>query len=105
MIPKSGYRFSEKIMLKLKNLRRLHDLFASRRQCGERRSGPRSGRLFRRLRMQHAGGEPVIERMAATVAGRHWLLRLALRAVGRAVEPNVEVLGMPPPRPHLGQPF
>ena len=54
--------------------------------------------------MQNRRPEPVIERVAAAVARRHRRLPLALRAVGRTNEPDVEVLGVSPPRPHLLEP-
>src|SRR3974390_2021995 len=48
--------------------------------------------------------EPKVERMAAAVAGRRRVLRLAVRAVARTEETDVEMVVVAVPGPHLGEP-
>src|SRR5262249_57946160 len=48
--------------------------------------------------------EQVIEVFAAAVVRLWRRLRRAVWAVGRAVDPHVEVIVMPPPWPHLAEP-
>ena len=84
--------------------RRVDHGAARRRQRRKRHHVLWRGRHLRRRRMQDARLEPVIERVAAAVARRHRRLRLALRTVGRTDQADMEMLGVAPPRPHLGEP-
>jgi len=52
--------------------------------------------------MQDRRGEPVLELLAAAIVRGPRLLGLALRTIGGAAEPNVEVPIVTPPRLHLG---
>src|SRR5215470_8198298 len=87
--------------------RRAQYLPAGRRQVVQRNLGPRGwrrGRRWRRLGMQHRVGEPPVEILAATVAGGYRLLRLAVRAVRRAVDADMEMIIVLPILPHLVEP-
>ena len=75
--------------------------------------GGGGGRPFRRRargagggggRMQRRGGEPMVELLAAALARRPHRLPLAFVIVGRAVEPDVEMKVVSPPRLHLAEP-
>src|SRR5690349_24984632 len=54
--------------------------------------------------MQHRVGEPPVEILAAAITCRHWLLRLAVRAVRRAVDADMEMIVVLPILPHLVEP-
>src|SRR5262249_58067397 len=54
--------------------------------------------------MQHRFREPGIEIVAASFAGFRRRLRLALWTIRRTEYPDVEMIIVPAPRPHLGKP-
>src|SRR5262249_38102234 len=85
-------------------LRRQQDLAAGGRQIGHPQ--PRLGlRRRRRPPWEPGVGDPMAEFPAAAVVARSRGLRLAVRTVGGADEPNVEVKVVPPPRLHLAEPM
>ncbi len=86
---------------------RQQHLPAGGRQVGHLERRPRRRRRIRRrrrLRMQHRVGEPVVEILAADLSRRHRILRLAVGAVGRTPDADVEMIVVPVPGPHLVQP-
>src|SRR4249920_151248 len=54
--------------------------------------------------MEDGFGEPVVEFLAAAVVRRPRRLRRAFRVVGRADQPNVEVIVVAPPRLYPAEP-
>ena len=60
--------------------------------------------LHRERRIEKCVGEPRLELGAAAVAAGVRRLRLTGRAVRRAADADVEVIVVPPPRPHLLEP-
>src|SRR5262249_50704533 len=88
----------------LLRLRRQQDLPAGGGKIGH----PQSWFWLRRRRglgVEDRVGEPIVEVVAAAVVGRRLRLRLAIVAVGRTMEPHVEVIVVAPPRPHLVEPM
>ena len=79
-------------------------LAARSRQTRHRGSRSRLRRFGRRRWIQHASAEPIIQFVPASFAGFRRRLRLALRAVGRTINADVEVIIVPTPWPHLGEP-
>src|ERR1700677_4675994 len=54
--------------------------------------------------MQVRFREPVIEFMPTAVLRTRWRLRLTTLAIGGTIDTDVEMIIVPPPRPHLGEP-
>src|SRR5262249_3349470 len=84
-------------------LRRRDDPAAGCRQLRQRRSLALSDRPGWRLGMDDRLLEPLLE-IAATVAGRNRILRLAVGIVGWAFDPNVEVVVVAVHGAHLVEP-
>src|SRR5271166_177472 len=84
--------------------RRLQHLATGGWQRGEpgARADPRRAEV--RTCGLHFPGEPVIELLAAAVVRRTRGLRLAFRILRRAVETDMEMIVVAPPRLHLAQP-
>src|SRR5712691_765144 len=84
--------------------RRQQHLSAGRRQIGHFRTGPRLRRRRVGLGVELRGGEPMVELLAAALVRGPRRLRLAFLVVGGAIEPDVEVIVVAPPRLHLVEP-